>query len=243
LFGHERGAFTGAIGRKHGKLEVAHGGTVFLDEIGEMTMAMQSRLLRFLQDHKIERLGGTRSIELDVRIIAATNRNLEEMIKNGGFREDLYHRLNVVKLTMPPLRDRRDDVPLLASYFTMKYANECKRSVTGITPEARALLQTYDWPGNIRELENAIERAVVLGSADTIGVEDLPGRVRDLADGGSQLAVNYNDAVRDAKRQIIMNALAQSRGNYTEAAKVLGIHPNNLHRIIRTLDLKAAAAK
>ncbi|HEX7722248.1 MAG TPA: sigma 54-interacting transcriptional regulator [Pyrinomonadaceae bacterium] len=243
LFGHEKGAFTGAIGRKHGKLEVAHGGTVFLDEIGEMTMAMQSRLLRFLQDHRIERLGGTRSIELDVRIIAATNRNLEEMIKNGTFREDLYHRLNVVKLTMPPLRDRRDDVPLLASYFTMKYANECKRSVTGITPEARALLQTYDWPGNIREFENAIERAVVLGSADTIGVEDLPGRVRDLADGGSQIAVNYNDAVKDAKRQIILNALAQSQGNYTEAAGVLGIHPNNLHRIIRTLDLKAAAAK
>ena len=144
---------------------------------------------------------------------------------------------------MPPLRDRRDDVPLLASYFTVKYANECKRSVTGITPEARALLQTYDWPGNIRELENAIERAVVLGSADTIGVEDLPGRVRDLADGGSQIAVNYNDAVKDAKRQIILNALAQSQGNYTEAAGVLGIHPNNLHRIIRTLDLKAAAAK
>src|SRR5437762_4352249 len=242
LFGHEKGAFTGAIGRKHGKLEVAHGGTVFLDEIGEMTMAMQSRLLRFLQDHKIERLGSTRSIELDVRIIAATNRNLEEAIKTGGFREDLYHRLNVVKVTMPPLRDRREDVPLLASYFTMKYANECKRSVTGITPEARALLQTYDWPGNIRELENAIERAVVLGSAETIGIEDLPRRVLDLADGGSHLPVNYNDAVKDAKRQIIMAALAQSQGNYTEAAKALGIHPNNLHRIIRTLDFKAAAA-
>ena len=243
LFGHERGAFTGAIGRKQGKLEVAHSGTVFLDEIGEMTLAMQSRLLRFLQDHKIERLGGTRSIELDVRIIAATNRNLEEAIKTGGFREDLYHRLNVVKVTMPPLRDRREDVPLLASYFTMKYANECKRSVTGITPEARALLQTYDWPGNIRELENAIERAVVLGSAETIGVEDLPRRVLDLADGGSQIPVNYNDAVKDAKRHIIMNALAKSQGNYTEAAKTLGIHPNNLHRIIRMLDLKAAAAK
>ena len=243
LFGHEKGAFTGAIGRKQGKLEVAHGGTVFLDEIGEMTLGMQSRLLRFLQDHKIERVGSTRSIELEVRVIAATNRNLETAIKTGMFREDLYHRLNVVKLTMPPLRDRRDDVPLLASYFTMKYANECKRSVTGITPEARALLQTYDWPGNVRELENAIERAVVLGSAETIGIEDLPRRVLDLADGGSQLAVNYNDAVKDAKRQIIMNALAQSQGTYTEAAKALGIHPNNLHRIIRTLDLKAAATK
>src|SRR5947208_2143364 len=177
LFGHEKGAFTGAVGRKQGKLEVAQSGTVFLDEIGEIPLAMQGRLLRFLQDHKVERLGGTRSIELDVRIIAATNRNLEEMIKTGTFREDLYHRLNVVKLTMPPLRERKEDVALLASYFTAKCAKECKRSVIGITPEARAVLQTYNWPGNVRELENSIERAVVLGLSDTIGVEDLPHRM------------------------------------------------------------------
>ncbi len=242
LFGHEKGAFTGAIGRKQGKLEVAHGGSVFLDEIGEMTLAMQSRLLRFLQDHKIERVGGTRSIELDVRVIAATNRNLEEMITAGTFREDLYHRLNVVKLTMPSLRERKEDIPLLASYFTAKYAKECKRSIIGITPDARALLQTYDWPGNIRELENAIERAVVLGSMDTIGVDDLPRRVSDLADDG-QPPAKYYDAVKEAKRQIVLNALAQTKGNYTEAAKLLGIHPNNLHRVIRTLDLKTATAK
>jgi Nif-specific regulatory protein len=242
LFGHEKGAFTGAIGRKQGKLEVAHGGSVFLDEIGEMTLAMQSRLLRFLQDHKIERVGGTRSIELDVRVIAATNRDLEEMIKAGTFREDLYHRLNVVKLTMPSLRERKEDIPLLANYFTAKYAKECKRAIVGITPEARVLLQTYDWPGNIRELENAIERAVVLGSTDTIGVDDLPRRVADLADDGRPPA-KYYDAVKDAKRQIVLNALAQSKGNYTEAAKLLGIHPNNLHRVIRTLDLKTATAK
>jgi Nif-specific regulatory protein len=241
-FGHEKGAFTGAIGRKQGKLEVAHGGSVFLDEIGEMTLAMQSRLLRFLQDHKIERVGGTRSIELDVRVIAATNRDLEEMIKAGTFREDLYHRLNVVKLTMPSLRERKEDIPLLANYFTAKYAKECKRAIVGITPEARVLLQTYDWPGNIRELENAIERAVVLGSTDTIGVDDLPRRVADLADDG-QPPAKYYDAVKDAKRQIVLNALAQSKGNYTEAAKLLGIHPNNLHRVIRTLDLKTATAK
>ena len=241
LFGHEKGAFTGAVGRKQGKLEVAQSGTVFLDEIGEIPLTMQARLLRFLQDHKVERLGGTRSIELDVRVIAATNRNLEEMIKAGTFREDLYHRLNVVKLTIPPLRERKEDISLLASYFTAKYAKECKRPVIGITPEARALLQTYSWPGNVRELENAIERAVVLGSSDTIGVEDLPRRLLD-SDSGTVLAT-YDEAVREAKRHIIRNALAQAKGNYTEAARALGIHANNLHRIIRTLDLKTVVTK
>lgn len=243
LFGHEKGAFTGAISRKEGKLEVADRGTVFLDEIGEMPLTMQSRLLRFLQDHKIEHVGGTRSIELDVRVLAATNRDLEAAIKAGTFRQDLYHRLNVVKITMPSLRDRREDIPLLASYFAEKYANECKRAVTGITPEARAVLQGYDWPGNVRELENAIERAVVLGSSDTIGVDDLPRRVTDLAENANAARASYYDAIKDAKRQIVMNALEHSKGNYTEAAKALGIHPNNLHRIIRTLDLKAALAK
>ena len=242
LFGHEKGAFTGAIGKKQGKLEVADGGTVFLDEIGEMTLPMQSRLLRFLQDHKIEHLGGTRSIDLDVRVLAATNRNLEEAIRNGSFRADLYHRLNVVKVTMPPLRERRDDIPLLASYFAAKYATECKRPVNGISPEARTLLQAYDWPGNVRELQNAIERAVVLGSADTIGVDDLPRRVMEAGD-NAMTGVKYYDAIKDAKRQIIKNALELAKGNYTEAAKALGIHPNNLHRIVRTLDLKAAVKK
>jgi len=242
LFGHERGAFTGAVGRKQGKLEVAHGGTVFLDEIGEMPLTMQSRLLRFLQDHKVVRLGGTRPIELDVRIIAATNRNLEEMIKAGTFREDLYHRLNVVKITLPPLRERKEDIALLASYFTAKYAKECKRAVNGITPEARALLQTYSWPGNIRELENAIERAIVLGSADMIGMEDLPRRIFDAPD-SAHLPATYDEAVKDAKRHIVLNALAQAKGNYTDAARALGMHANNLHRIIRTLDLKAATTK
>jgi len=241
LFGHERGAFTGAVGRKQGKLEVAQGGSVFLDEIGELPLTMQARLLRFLQDHKVERLGGTRSIDLDVRIIAATNRDLEEMIKAGTFRDDLYHRLNVVKLVMPPLRERKEDISLLASYFTAKYAKECKRSVNGISPEARSVLQSYSWPGNIRELENTIERAVVLGSADIIGVEDLPRRMLDSD--SSQLPATYDEAVKDAKRHIVLNALAQARGNYTEAARTLGIHPNNLHRIIRTLDLKAATVK
>ena len=246
LFGHEKGAFTGAIARKDGKLAVADGGTVFLDEIGEMTMSMQSRLLRFLQDHKIERVGGTRSIKLDVRVVAATNRNLEEAIKQGTFRSDLYHRLDVVKVVMPPLRERREDIPLLASYFAEKYSRECKRAITGISPEAREVLQNYYWPGNVRELENAIERAVVLGSTETIGVEDLPRRLIEAAEEAAEDvndARGYYDAVKDAKRQLIMKALESANGNYTEAAKALGIHPNNLHRIIRTLDLKAAVAK
>jgi transcriptional regulator with GAF, ATPase, and Fis domain len=243
LFGYEKGAFTGAIGKKEGKLEVADGGTVFLDEIGEMTLPMQSRLLRFLQDHKIEHLGGTRSIELDVRVLAATNRNLDEAIKNGTFRADLYHRLNVVKVTMPPLRERREDIALLSNYFVAKYAKECKRALTGISPEARSVLEYYDWPGNVRELENAIERAVVLGSSDIIGVEDLPHRLSESLDAEARSAGNYNEAIKDAKRQIIKRALEQANGSYTEAAKALGIHANNLHRIIRTLDLKAAVAK
>jgi transcriptional regulator with GAF, ATPase, and Fis domain len=242
LFGHEKGAFTGAIARKQGKLEVAHGGTVFLDEIGELAPPLQAKLLRFLQDHKIERLGTTRSIELDVRVIAATNRNLEEAITKGMFRADLYHRLNVVQVTMPPLRERPEDIPLLASYFVVKYAKECKRNVTGISPEARLLLQTYDWPGNVRELENAIERAVVLGSGQVIEAEDLPERILEAAEVG-QAGAKYHEAVRHAKRELVMNALRQAKGNYTEAAAALGLHPNNLHRLIRQLDLKAAIGK
>lgn len=244
LFGYEKGAFTGAIAQKKGKLEIADGGTVFLDEIGEMPFTMQSRLLRFLQDHKIERLGGTRSIELDVRIIAATNRNLEEAIATGAFRQDLYHRLNVVKITMPALRDRAEDIPLLARYFVAKYSKACKRAVNGIAPAARAVLQSYEWPGNVRELENAIERAIVLGSAEIIETDDLPERVLESTAAGEKLpAANFYEGVRQAKRELILKALQQAKGSYTEAANALGIHPNNLHRLIRTLDLKPATAK
>jgi Nif-specific regulatory protein len=240
LFGHERGAFTGAIAQKKGKLEVAHGGTVFLDEIGELAPPLQSRLLRFLQDHKIERLGSTRSIELDVRVVAATNRNLDEAIAKGIFRADLYHRLNVMKVTMPPVRERRPDIPLLASYFVAKYSKACKRTVNGISVAARALLQSYDWPGNVRELENAIERAIVLGSADVIEPDDLPERILEAANNGKVPMAKYYEAIKQAKRELILNALEQAKGNYTEAANALGVHPNNLHRLIRTLDLKTA---
>ena len=175
LFGHERGAFTGALVQKKGRFEIADGGTVFLDEIGELTPALQVKLLRVLQEREFERVGGTLTIKVDVRVIAATNKNLEDAMARGEFRHDLYYRLNVVSLDMPALRERREDIMLLASYFTEKYGARCNRKVKGISANARARLLAYDWPGNVRELENAIERAVVLGTTDLIRAEDFAG--------------------------------------------------------------------
>ncbi|HEX8736311.1 MAG TPA: sigma 54-interacting transcriptional regulator [Pyrinomonadaceae bacterium] len=237
LFGHEKGAFTGAVAQRQGKFEMADGGTLFLDEIGEMLPALQAKLLRVLQERKFERVGGTRTLGVDVRIIAATNRNLESEIKNGNFREDLYYRLNVVTVTMPPLRERPEDILLLADYFALKYGRKCKRPISGIAKQARAFLLAYDFPGNVRELENAIERAVVLGGSDIIMPEDLPESM--LESNNSQLPVaEYHRAVNEMKKNLILKTLEQANGNYTEAAGLLGIHPANLHRIIRTLNLK-----
>jgi transcriptional regulator with GAF, ATPase, and Fis domain len=240
LFGHEKGAFTGAVAQKKGKLEVADGGTVFLDELGEMAMPLQIKLLRVLQEQEFERVGGTRTIKVDIRLIAATNRDLEAAIKAGTFRHDLYYRLNVVALKLPPLRERREDVPLLANAFAAKYAAKCKRPIRGISAEARACLARYDWPGNVRELENAIERAVVLGSGDLIEPEDLPEAVleNDAGDGGPA-ATEYHEAVKETKKQLILKACAEAGGSYVEAAKLLGLHPNYLHRLIRNLNLKS----
>lgn len=175
LFGHERGAFTGAIAQKKGRLEIASGGTVFLDEIGELTPALQVKLLRVLQEREFERVGGTVTIKADVRVIAATNKNLEDAMATNQFRHDLFYRLNVVSLEMPPLRARREDILLLASYFVEKYATMCNRKLKGISPDARTSLLGYEWPGNVRELENTIERAVVLGTTEFILTEDFAG--------------------------------------------------------------------
>ncbi len=238
LFGHEKGAFTGAIAQKKGKLEVAEGGTVFLDEIGELAPSLQAKLLRVLQEREFERVGGTRTIKLDVRLIAATNRDLEEEVKKGRFREDLYYRLNVVSVRMPALRERREDISLLASYFAAKYGKRSGRTVVGISPRARACLLNYEWPGNVRELENAIERAVVLGSSDLILPEDLPETILERAAPAGAPAEAFHDAVRESKKQLIIGAVEQAMGNYTEAARLLGLHPNYLHRLIRNLNLK-----
>ena len=238
LFGHEKGAFTGAILQKKGKLEVAEGGTVFLDEIGELAPLLQAKLLRVLQEREFERVGGTRTIKLDVRLITATNRDLEEEVKAGRFREDLYYRLNVVSLRMPSLRERRSDISLLASYFAAKCAKRSNRAVLGISPQARACLLNYDWPGNVRELENAIERAVVLGSSELILPEDLPESILEKAEPATSDVNAFHDAVRETKKQLIINAMEQGHGSYTEAARLLGLHPNYLHRLIRNLNLR-----
>jgi transcriptional regulator with GAF, ATPase, and Fis domain len=238
LFGHERGAFTGAVSQKKGKLEVAEGGSVFLDEIGELALPMQAKLLRVLQEREFERVGGTRPIKLDVRLIAATNRDLKEASRTGAFRQDLYYRLNVVALRMPALRERRDDIPLLAAFFASSHGEKIKRRVNGISPEARACLMRYAWPGNVRELENAIERAVVLGSTDLIRPEDLPDSVIEETTEEGEPVSALHDGIREAKKLLIERAIDQADGNYTEAARILGVHPNHLFRLIRTLNLK-----
>lgn len=239
LFGHEKGAFTGAQTQKKGRLEIADGGTVFLDEIGELSPALQVKLLRVLQEREFERVGGTRTIKVDIRLIAATNKDLDEAIRQGAFRQDLYYRLNVVSLELPPLRRRPEDIPLLASYFAAKYADKCNRKVSGISPDAKARLLGYDWPGNVRELENAIERAVVLGTTEILLAEDLPEALLEYEISTETQAARYHEAVAQTKKQIILKAMDEAKGSFTEAARLLGVHPNYLHRLIRNLNLRS----
>jgi DNA-binding NtrC family response regulator len=236
LFGHEKGAFTGAHQAKKGKFEVARGGTVFLDEIGDMPFGLQAKLLRALQDHTFERVGGTKPIQADLRIIAATNRNLEEAVTEKRFREDLYYRLNVIRLALPPLRERTDDLPLLARHFLAKYAAAIKKPIRGITPEALRLLVAHTWPGNVRELANAIERAVVLCAGDMIGPDDLaifrtlpaagPSPILPLGPG------DFHRRVAAYKRALVDTALQRTGGNQTKAAHLLGIQRSYLWRLL-----------
>ncbi|MGC2323797.1 MAG: sigma 54-interacting transcriptional regulator [Terriglobales bacterium] len=238
LFGHEKGAFTGAVSQKKGKLEMAEGGTVFLDEVGELAVPLQAKLLRVLQEREFERVGGTRPIKVDIRLIAATNRDLKEASRAGSFRQDLFYRLNVVSVRMPALRERKEDIPLLANFFAVRFGEKVKRRVAGISPKARACLLRYQWPGNVRELENAIERAVVLGSTELLQVEDLPESiVEETAEEGEPVTA-LHEGLRQAKKELIERAIEQAGGNYTEAAGILGVHPNHLFRLIKTLNLK-----
>jgi Nif-specific regulatory protein len=242
LFGHERGAFTGAIAQKKGKIEFAQGGTLFLDEIGEMALPLQAKLLRVLQEREFERVGGLKPIKADIRLIAATNRNLEDEAKAGNFRQDLFYRLNVVRLTMPSLRERKEDILLLAESFVEKFARQMNRRLRGISTKAKKLLQNYDFPGNVRELENAIERAVVLGSSEWILPEDIPENMLEavnLQDFNETSPLNYHNAVQERKKELIRKAFQEAKGSYVEAAKILDVHPNYLHRLIRNLDIKS----
>src|ERR1700683_4818402 len=238
LFGHERGAFTGAAGLKKGRLEVADSGVVFLDEVGELAPALQVKLLRVLQEREFERVGGTHPIQVDIRLIAATNCNLEKAVRDGAFRRDLYYRLAVLKVTMPALRERRDDIPLLARHFVQKHAKRCKVKPRPISREALSCMVNYDWPGNVRELENAIERALVLGSSDMILPEDLPESLLERTPPPEMTEAKYHAAVKALKKQLIRDAVEQTHGSYAEAARLLGVHPNYLHRLIRNLELK-----
>ena len=236
LFGHEKGAFTGADKQKKGRIEMAQGGTLFLDEIGEMAIELQAKLLRVLQQREMVRVGGTSTIKLDVRVVAATNRDLLEAVRQGGFREDLYHRLHVIALRTPALREHREDIPLLARRFLVNAAAHCNRRITGITPEAERCLMQYDWPGNVRELENAMERAVVLGDSDQLRPEDLPESVTEAAP--AALGGAYQKSVSGAKRECVLDAYDKAGGDYKGAAKLLGVHPVYLLRLVRKLDLR-----
>jgi transcriptional regulator with PAS, ATPase and Fis domain len=240
LFGHEQGSFTGAHRRKTGKIELAHGGTIFFDEIGDVSQELQAKLLRFLQEREFERVGGVTPISVDVRIIAATNRNLERSVKEGRFRADLYYRFNVVAINLPPLRERREDIAALSQYFLRKQSAEVGRNITGISKEAQARLEAYDWPGNVRELANVIERAVVLGAGPTVTLEDLPGWI---AAGWTTPALalesqSYREGLNAAKKQLISKALATTNGNRSAAAKILGIEAKYLLRLMKSFHIK-----
>jgi len=239
LFGHEKGAFTGAHQRKLGKVELSHGGTLFLDEIGDIRPALQAKLLRLIQEQEFERVGGTRPIRVDVRFVAATNTDLERAMKQGAFRQDLYYRLNVVSLTLPPLRDRKEDLEPLARHFVEKYSAELKRPAKPISPTALGLLVEYDWPGNIRELENAIERAVVLSTGPEIAPRDLPILQRAAhEESPTESGAGFHEAVLCFKRELLRSTLARASGNQTRAAEILGLQRTYLSRMLKELGIR-----
>jgi two-component system, NtrC family, response regulator HydG len=235
LFGYEKGAFTGAYAQKKGKLETAENGTLFLDEVSEFPIALQARLLRVLQEREFERLGSNRTIRINIRIIAATNQDLEAAVQKGNFRKDLYYRLNVVTISMPPLRERPEDTALLASCFISKFAKKCGRNLKGLSPDVRRCFFKYHWPGNVRQLENVIERAVVLGSEDQILLEDLPDEILESFETSTN---RYQELLKQAKKKIMSQALENANGNIVRASELLGMHPNNFHRLMKNLKLK-----
>jgi two-component system response regulator HydG len=233
LFGHEKGAFTGALARKQGRFQLADQSSIFLDEIAEMSPATQAKILRVLQERDFEPVGSTQTIKVDTRVIAATNKNLEEEIAAGHFRDDLYYRLNVVTLTVPPLRDRREDIPYLADFFLKQYAEKNRRLIKGFTPRAIDLLMRYEWPGNVRELENIIERGVIMSRGEVITPLEFPNDLQKLDDElkDSHISLTPGRSLKEVEKAMILRTLEETGGNRTHAAKILGISR-------RTLQLK-----
>ena len=230
LFGHERGAFTGAIARREGRFWSAHRGSIFLDEVGEMSTTTQTKLLRVLQEKEFEPLGSTRTIKVDVRVIAATHKDLEKEIREGGFREDLFYRLNVVPISIPPLRERKEDLPSLAVYFLSLYGEKNKKELKEISPKALDLLIRYDWPGNVRELENCIERAVIIARGEAIAPVDLPPQIQALSAGKEEPGIHFplGISLQEAERALIFKTLEDTGGNRSRAAEILGINRRTL---------------
>lgn len=238
LFGHEKGAFTGAVARKRGRFELANTGTIFLDEIGEISQQVQVKILRVLQEKKFERVGGEETLEVDVRVISATNRDLKEEIASGSFREDLFYRLNVVNIQVPPLRERKEDILLLATAFLKEFAEENGKQIEGIDGKARLLLSAYSWPGNVRELRNCMESAVVMCRGNIINEEDLPPSVTDDS-GASEIRIPMGSSFMEAEKEIIRGTLIFTGGNKTRASEVLGIGRKTLHRKLAEYGLEA----
>jgi len=239
LFGHEKGAFTGAINQKKGKFEIADGGTIFLDEVNEIPLEMQVKLLRFLEMREFERVGGNRSIQVDVRLLAASNSDLQVMVKEHRMREDLYFRLNVVKIELPPLRDRREDIPLLVHAFINEFSQVDRKKVTGITPEALGILQYYDWPGNVRELRNCIESMVVLAKKPILNEDDIPAEIRRLQTDIPVFSSPDSLNIKTMEKELIRGAIAQESGNKKRAAEQLGISRRTLYRKMEEYGLKS----
>ncbi len=256
LFGHEKGAFTDARQTKQGLFELADGGTIYLDEIGDMPHALQAKLLRFLEEKAFRRVGGTFDIRVDVRIIAATNRDLKALVESGAFREDLYYRLNIFPITLPPLRDRREEVPLLADYFIREFNREFKKEVQGVEPAALAVMQAYHWPGNVREMKNVVERAMLLADGGRLTVRSLPAEIREAAASGPPAAVSGEGVEREegpvvrlgeggvdlkqVERQLVEQAIEKAQGNQSRAAELLGITRDQLRYRVQKFGLRSS---
>jgi transcriptional regulator with PAS, ATPase and Fis domain len=230
LFGHEKGAFTGAISSRKGRFEIAHQGTLFLDEVGDIPLATQVKLLRVLQDGEFERVGGNKTIQASIRIIAASNRDLQEAVKQGTFREDLYYRLNVVSIKLPPLRERKEDIPFLVNFFIDKFNQRYKMKVKGVSQRAMNFLIDYEWSGNVRELENTIESILVINSPEVIDIQHLPQEVKEVKEKPEVIPIKIGTPLEEVEREMLIQTLKATKGNKRRAAELLGINVRTIHR-------------